>query len=208
MKFIAISDTHGLHAQLQLPKGDVLLHAGDICSRGTEKEALNFLAWFREQDYKYKIFIAGNHDFYFEKNTSALINKIIPENVIYLCDSGAQIEGINIWGSPVSPWFYNWAFNRYRGSDIKKHWAKIPHHTDILITHGPVFGKLDITVQGEQVGCVDLLNALEKINPKIHLCGHIHEAYGEIKSTKTTFLNASVLDENYRLVNEPMIFDL
>jgi Icc-related predicted phosphoesterase len=208
MKFIAISDTHGLHAQLRLPKGDVLLHAGDVCSRGTEKEALNFLAWFREQDYKYKIFIAGNHDFYFEKNTSALINKIIPENVIYLCDSGAQIEGINIWGSPVSPWFYNWAFNRYRGSDIKKHWDKIPHHTDILITHGPVFGKLDITVQGEQVGCVDLLNALEKINPKIHLCGHIHEAYGEIKSTKTTFLNASVLDENYRLVNEPMIFDL
>jgi Icc-related predicted phosphoesterase len=71
-----------------------------------------------------------------------------------------------------------------------------------------VFGKLDITVQGEQVGCVDLLNRVEKINPKIHLCGHIHEAYGEIKSTKTTFLNASVLDENYRLVNEPMIFDL
>ena len=208
MKFIAISDTHGLHAQLQLPKGDVLLHAGDICSRGTEKEALNFLAWFSEQDYKYKIFIAGNHDFYFEKNSTALINKIIPENVIYLCDSGAQIEDINIWGSPVSPWFYNWAFNRYRGSDIKKHWDKIPHHTDILITHGPVFGKLDITVQGEQVGCVDLLNKVEKINPKIHLCGHIHEAYGEIKSAKTTFLNASVLDENYRLVNEPMIFDL
>jgi Icc-related predicted phosphoesterase len=208
MKFIAISDTHGLHAQLRLPKGDVLLHAGDVCSRGTEKEALNFLAWFSEQDYKYKIFIAGNHDFYFEKNSTALINKIIPENVIYLCDSGAQIEDINIWGSPVSPWFYNWAFNRYRGSDIKKHWDKIPHHTDILITHGPVFGKLDITVQGEQVGCVDLLNRVEKINPKIHLCGHIHEAYGEIKSTKTTFLNASVLDENYRLVNEPMIFDL
>jgi Icc-related predicted phosphoesterase len=208
MKFIAISDTHGLHAQLRLPKGDVLLHAGDVCSRGTEKEVLNFLAWFSEQDYKYKIFIAGNHDFYFEKNSTALINKIIPENVIYLCDSGAQIEDINIWGSPVSPWFYNWAFNRYRGSDIKKHWDKIPHHTDILITHGPVFGKLDITVQGEQVGCVDLLNRVEKINPKIHLCGHIHEAYGEIKSTKTTFLNASVLDENYRLVNEPMIFDL
>lgn len=208
MKFIAISDTHGLHAQLRLPKGDVLLHAGDVCSRGTEKEALNFLAWFSEQDYKYKIFIAGNHDFYFEKNSTALINKIIPENVIYLCDSGAQIEDINIWGSPVSPWFYNWAFNRYRGSDIKKHWDKIPHHTDILITHGPVFGKLDITVQGEQVGCVDLLNRVEKLNPKIHLCGHIHEAYGEIKSAKTTFLNASVLDENYRLVNEPMIFDL
>jgi predicted phosphodiesterase len=67
MKFIAISDTHGLHAQLRLPKGDVLLHAGDVCSRGTEKEVLNFLAWFSEQDYKYKIFIAGNHDFYLKK---------------------------------------------------------------------------------------------------------------------------------------------
>ncbi len=208
MKFIAISDTHGLHTKLQLPAGDVLLHAGDVCNRGTEKEALDFIHWFSAQDYQYKIFIAGNHDFYFEKTAFELINKIIPDNVIYLCDSGIQIEGINIWGSPVSPWFYNWAFNRYRGSDIYKHWKKIPINTDILITHGPVFGKLDRTIHGEPVGCNDLLQVVEKIKPKIHLCGHIHEAYGELISSKTTFLNASVLDENYRLVNAPLVFDL
>lgn len=208
MKFIAISDTHGKHAKIELPKGDVLLHAGDISSRGTENEVLDFLSWFSAQDYKYKLFIAGNHDFYFEKNASEFISKIIPENVIYLCDYGVQIEGINIWGSPVSPWFYNWAFNRHRGDDIKKHWNKIPSQTDILITYGPVFGKLDKTTRGEQVGCVDLLNTIEKIEPKIHVCGHIHEAYGEVSSSKTKFLNASVLDENYRLVNAPLMFEL
>ena len=208
MKFIAISDTHGKHAKIELPKGDVLLHAGDISSRGTENEVLDFLSWFSAQDHKYKLFIAGNHDFYFEKNASEFISKIIPENVIYLCDYGVQIEGINIWGSPVSPWFYNWAFNRHRGDDIKKHWNKIPSQTDILITHGPVFGKLDKTTRGEQVGCVDLLNTIEKIEPKIHVCGHIHEAYGEVSSSKTKFLNASVLDENYRLVNAPLMFEL
>lgn len=208
MKFIAISDTHGKHAKIELPKGDVLLHAGDISSRGTENEVLDFLSWFSAQDHKYKLFIAGNHDFYFEKNASEFISKIIPENVIYLCDYGVQIEGINIWGSPVSPWFYNWAFNRHRGDDIKKHWNKIPPQTDLLITHGPVFGKLDKTTRGEQVGCVDLLNTIEKIEPKIHVCGHIHEAYGEVSSSKTKFLNASVLDENYRLVNAPLMFEL
>jgi Icc-related predicted phosphoesterase len=208
MKFIAISDTHGFHHKLSLPAGDVLVHAGDVCNRGTEKEALDFITWFSNQNYKYKIFIAGNHDFYFEKTPFDIIEKVIPKNVIYLCDSGVQIEGINIWGSPVSPWFYNWAFNRFRGADILMHWNKIPNQTDLLITHGPVFGKLDKTKGGEKVGCVDLLNTVQKINPKIHLCGHIHEAYGEINLSNTKFINASVLDENYILKNNPVVFDL
>jgi len=155
-----------------------------------------------------KFFIAGNHDFYFEKTAPAFIEKIIPDNVIYLCDSGVKIEHINIWGSPVSPWFYNWAFNRYRGSDINKHWDKIPHNTDVLLTHGPAFGKLDRTISGQHVGCEDLLKTIELIKPKIHLCGHIHEAYGAINRTTTSFYNASVLDEKYKLINEALMFEI
>jgi Icc-related predicted phosphoesterase len=208
LKFTCISDTHGKHNSLQLPEGNVLIHAGDVSSMGKEYEVLNFLDWFAKQDYEYKIFIAGNHDFYFERMHDADIQNIIPSNIIYLNDSGVTINGINIWGSPISPWFYDWAFNRHRGEPIKKHWDLIPTNTDILITHGPAFGILDYTTSGMRVGCEDLLLKVEEVKPKFHICGHIHEAYGMQEKDGTTFINTSVLNEKYVLVNEPIVFEL
>lgn len=208
MKFITIADTHGQHKKLQLPQGDVIIHAGDISGRGEESAVIEFLEWFTNLDFKYKIFIAGNHDFYFERKSEEEFKKIIPDNIIYLCDSGITIENIKIWGSPVTPWFYDWAFNRTRGNQIKRHWDLIPKDTDILITHGPVFGKLDKTNDGQNVGCKDLLVKVQEINPKFHICGHIHEAYGQVTESKTNFINASVLDEHYRLKNLPITFDM
>jgi Icc-related predicted phosphoesterase len=208
LKFVAISDTHGKHNNLQLPPGDVLLHAGDISGQGNEVEVINFLNWFDKSDFKYKILIAGNHDFYFEREPTEQIIKILPQNIIYLNDSGTTINNIKIWGSPITPWFYNWAFNRHRGDEIKKHWDLIPAGTEILITHGPVHGILDNTNSGHLAGCEDLLNQVNDIKPKVHICGHIHEAYGVIEKGKTKFINASVLNERYELVNEPIIFEL
>ncbi|MCU0434118.1 MAG: metallophosphatase domain-containing protein [Bacteroidia bacterium] len=208
MKFLAISDTHGQHDKLQLPPADAIIHAGDISSRGRESEVADFLRWFSKLDYKYRIFIAGNHDFFFEKNPAEKVKQFIPDNVIYLNDSGITIEGIHIWGSPISPWFYDWAFNRHRGSDIDKHWQLIPADTDILVTHGPVYGLLDKVTRGEEVGCKDLLRKVQEIKPAVHLCGHIHEAYGQINAGDTLFINASVLDEDYRMKNAPVIFEL
>jgi Icc-related predicted phosphoesterase len=208
LKFVAISDTHGQHADLLLPKGDVLIHAGDISMRGREIEVLRFLEWFSKQDFEHKIFIAGNHDFYFEKRPAEEIKKVIPENVTYLNDSGITIDGIKIWGSPIQPWFYDWAFNRQRGDEIQKHWDLIPSDTTILITHGPVYGILDKTTRGEKVGCENLLRTLQKIKPRIHVSGHIHEAYGEMKGDETVFINASVLNEKYELANAPIEFEL
>ena len=208
MKFVAIADSHGQHNKLTLPKGDVIIHAGDISRLGKENEVLDFLNWFKNLDFKHQIFIAGNHDFFFERNTDEYIQKIIPENVIYLCDNGVTIENIKIWGSPITPWFFNWAFNRYPGKEITNHWQLIPPDTDLLITHGPVFSKLDITKNGQNVGCKELLNTVEQIKPKVHICGHIHEGYGQICTPTTNFINASLLDENYILKNPPIIFDL
>lgn len=215
MKIVAISDTHGKHQNLILPEGDILIHAGDVSSMGKESEIKDFLNWFSKTDFTYKILIAGNHDFYFEKisyNTKAL-EELIPANVIYLNDSGVEIENLErttfrIWGSPIQPWFYNWAFNRYRGEDIKRHWNKIPQDTDILITHGPAYGILDKTTRNESVGCEDLLVKIKEVKPKFHICGHIHEAYGQAKQSDTEFINASVLDENYNLRNQPVVFEI
>jgi Icc-related predicted phosphoesterase len=208
LKFVTISDTHGQHSRLTLPEGDVLIHAGDVSRMGKEGQVLDFIQWFGQQPFEHKIFIAGNHDFYFEKMPDDVIGKIIPKNVVYLNDSSVTINGIKIWGSPISPWFYDWAFNRYRGADIRRHWDLIEPDTDILVTHGPVYNILDRTTRGEHVGCEDLLHTVNTIKPKVHICGHIHEAYGRREVGGTTFINASVLDENYTLVNEAMVFEI
>ncbi|HFA51599.1 MAG TPA: metallophosphoesterase [Bacteroidetes bacterium] len=208
MKIVAISDTHSKHLQLHLPIGDLLIHAGDVSGRGTEAEVLSFLDWFASLDFKYKIFIAGNHDYFFERMTDAYVRNLIPDNIIYLNDEGTEIEGIKIWGSPVQPWFYDWAFNRRRGREIDKHWKLIPDDTDILITHGPAHGILDRTRNGSLAGCEDLLRRIKKVKPKYHIAGHIHEAYGMVEKDGTTFINASVLNLRYELVNEPIVFEI
>ena len=207
MKIITISDTHSQHLGLKLPEGDMIIHAGDVSGSGSAVDVKSFLNWFSNLDYKYKIFIAGNHDWFFEKNKESEIEKHIPENVIYLNDSGVTIENINIWGSPVQPWFLNWAFNRM-GKEIIPHWNKIPENTDILITHGPPYNILDKTTQGTLTGCPYLLEKINETKPKYHIFGHIHEAYGIIEKNNTTFINASVLDVQYRRVNDPIIFEM
>ena len=121
-------------------------------------------------------------------------------------DNGIKIEGINIWGSPVTPWLYDGAFNRTRGSNIDKHWKLIPSETDILITHGPAYGILDKNRVNYPAGCKSLKNVLQKIRPKVHICGHIHEGYGQKVIETTTYINACILDQNDCIKNPPILF--
>lgn len=209
MQILALSDTHGLHRRIKnIPDADIIIHAGDISNYGEEHQVVDFLNWFSNLPHQYKIFIAGNHDFFFERETASYIQKIIPDNIIYLNDSGCEINGIHFWGSPITPEFYDWAFNRKRGKEIAKHWKLIPNHTDILITHGPPFGKLDATTTHFRTGCEDLLKTVQKLKPKYHIFGHIHEAYGMVYNEDTTFINACILDEHYRIKNSPVLFEI
>lgn len=121
--------------------------------------------------------------------------------------------GLKFWGSPIQPWFHDWAFNRWRGSltegSIKKHWDMIPDDTDVLITHGPPKGFGDRPFGREKpVGCDDLLAAVLRIKPKLHVFGHIHGGYGFDVFNGTIFLNASSVDEAYKPVNSPVVFDI
>lgn len=186
----------------------MIIHSGDISGKGRVSEVEEFLVWFASLDYKYKIFIAGNHDFYFENKSQSSIQEFMPDGVYYLCDSGVEIEGIRIYGSPITPFFYNWAFNRHRGDDIKRYWDIIPNSTDILITHGPAYGILDCTARGDNAGCEELLLAIKRTKPKYHLFGHIHEGYGVFEADETIFINGSSLDENYQAVHAPMTIEI
>lgn len=215
MKITCISDTHNQHLHIPpdwLEGGDVLVHAGDVSGRGTLKEIEAFLEWFNEQPYTYKIFIAGNHDFWFEKTTGFVVNEMLQEkypNVKYLNDSGVEIDGVKFWGSPVQPWFYDWAFNRV-GTDICQHWDMIPLDTDVLITHGPMKGILDMTLRGVSTGCPYLLEkSAEMTNLKLFVCGHIHEAYGKFEFPDGgVFVNASTLNFNYNVQNKPIVVEI
>jgi Icc-related predicted phosphoesterase len=152
--------------------------------------------------------IAGNHDFSFEKQI--IKDSFDYGRVIYLEDSGTEIEGLKIYGSPVQPWFCDWAFNVHRGAAIKKYWDKIPEGLDILITHGPPNIILDQSILGrsDHLGCEDLLANLAITKPKIHVFGHIHGSYGRWDSANTKYINASVVNEAYQVVNEPQVIEL
>ena len=207
MKLVFLSDTHNRHRNIKIPEGDILIHAGDVSSRGEKREIDDFIEWFQSQPHKHKIFIAGNHDFFFEKANENNIKIEIP-NVIYLNDSGCEINGLKFWGSPIQPEFFNWAFNRKRGEEIKKHWDLIPNDTDILITHGPPYNVLDKTTRGDIVGCEELALKVAEIQPKIHVFGHIHESYGMLEKGKITFINASVLNHKYIYANNPIVIEI
>jgi len=212
MKITFISDTHSKHKQigLHLPGGDMIIHAGDLSSMGHYHELENFFKWFSKVDYKYKIFISGNHDWGFERNPSN-VKEILEDfpDIIYLQDNSVTIEGIKIYGSPWQPWFFNWAFNLPRdGEELKEKWNNIPEDTDILITHGPSYGKLDTTDRSDKhLGCKLLAERITEIKPKIHVFGHIHPGSGYVYDGDTHFINASVLNDRYVYQYKPLTIE-
>lgn len=209
-RFVAISDTHGLHADVAIPDGDVLLHAGDFTNRGTLKEIEAFDKFLEPLPHTYKIIIAGNHDLAFENEPEQARSRIT--SATYLQDELITINGVSLYGSPWQPWFHNWAFNLKRGQPLAEKWSAIPDYVDVLITHGPPKGIGDRTWMGSQVGCDDLAERVKLIAPRIHLFGHIHEAYGKWHIGKTLFINASINASLFRgtvqRLNPPIIFDL
>ena len=207
MKFVIISDTHAKHRELILPKGDIIIHAGDFCHFGGHEGMHDFFKWYPTLDFKIKILIAGNHDF-FAAEFPEKFEAILPKEITYLQDSGITINGINIWGSPYQPDLIGWAFGKERGNALKSHWDLIPSNTDILITHTPPFGILDKTRSGKSIGCEQLSKRLEYLNPKFHIFGHVHESYGIVETEETTFINASNMNSTKGLVNPPIVFEL
>lgn len=207
MRIVCLSDMHGLPYDAVIPEGDVLVVAGDVCLRGHPNELKRFNDFLGELPHPYKLFIAGNHDWPLYHGTPKQIQTVV-SNAIYLQDSGVDIDGVRFWGSPWQPEFMGWAFNLPRGQALAAKWALIPDDTDVLVTHGPPFGILDQVIKGEHVGCGDLLAAVQRIKPKVHVFGHIHEAYGMLEQNGTAFVNASVCTVRYRPTNPPIVVEL
>ncbi len=219
MRLICISDTHNLHDRFKVPDGDVLIHAGDFCNTGIERDVHKFAEWIRRLPHPTKIVIAGNHDWFFQQQPE-LARVYLEPDVNYLQDSGIEIGGIKFWGSPWQPWFHDWAFNLPRkGEKIREKWNLIPMDTDVLITHGPLHGVLDavrtrhartdeVIGTSGPLGCEELAIRVATVKPKVHIFGHIHDSYGTLDRDGTRFVNACICDEAYRPVNAPMVIDI
>jgi Icc-related predicted phosphoesterase len=211
-RIVAISDTHSRHHQFgTLPDGDILIHAGDATVQGKFDEVIEFNRWLGTLPHKHKIFVAGNHDFLFERAPD--LARVLITNAVYLQDSFVVIEGLKIYGSPWQPRFFDWAFNLDRGATIRRKWGRIPDDTDVLITHGPPKGILDMVIDRwtgtyEAVGCEELLPIVQRIRPRVHIFGHIHAGYGQVTQDGVRYINTSSCNEQYKIVNAPIVIDL
>jgi Icc-related predicted phosphoesterase len=234
LKITFISDTHTNlydstkkhYKELILEKGDILCFSGDIMTSGfNEGELIHFLKWFSKQPFKYKIFIAGNHDRFLENHSSMadeIISKYIEHGVVYLNNSSFEYERLKFYGTPHQPYFFGWAFNVPDSEKLKNIYQQIPDDTDILLTHCPPYGILDKSHEpnytnptGENnLGSKELREVLDEktgrgCKIKIVAFGHIHGDGGKKeKIDDTLYINASLCDERYDPTNEIITIEI
>ncbi len=203
MKLVIVSDTHC--QQFPLPDGDVLIHCGDHTFWGKAHESWEALNWLSTSgNFKHRICIAGNHEIGWQTTSAREAIFAMFPKLTYLENSGVIIDSVKFWGSPVQPYFYDWAFQKQRGAELAKHWEQIPEGTDILITHGPPKGFGDRNDRDERFGDEDLLHRVLVVKPKIHCYGHAHAGYGEYFFNGIHFINAASLNEQYHITNKPV----
>lgn len=119
-----------------------------------------------------------------------------------------EVEGLKIFGSQYVSSDIMMGFT-YPPEEGEKVWSNLPEKVDILITHCPPFGIHDVSIHNNaSTGCKALLRAVEKMQPKLHIFGHIHESHGNSKIGKTHFYNVGFLDEHYNPKNKPVVIEL
>ncbi|OJD20694.1 hypothetical protein ACJ73_07969 [Blastomyces percursus] len=203
-RIVCVSDTHGYapsDGAFKLPKGDVLIHAGDLSNQGTMSELCKTVEWIERADFEVKIVIAGNHDItldsdFYNRHWRSFHNQrresaddcraqFAKSSIVYLNHESAVIplsrpEGprsvFKIFGSPYTPYCGKWAFG-YSSEEAPDIWAQIPQDTDIVLTHTPPRSHCDENRHGS-LGCEYLRRALWRVRPRLAICGHVHEGRG------------------------------
>ena len=212
MKIVAISDTHGFHDNVRIPKCDLLIHAGDISKFGDEAVMPSFMDWLRKSPARETVLTCGNHDSFIQENENKY-RFAFPTGCRLLLHEETRVAGIKIFGSPWTPWFHEWAYNFPKGDleFARKAWSLIPDDTEILITHGPPAGILD-TSRGDfernGSGCPMLAARIKELKSlRLHVFGHIHESHGRVDKDGVTYINASLVNSSRKPVNSHVVFD-
>lgn len=214
MRIWAISDTHGRHRELEVPQYDLVIYAGDEANDPSpyknERESLDFFDWFYDLP-GHKVFVPGNHSVAIERGW-------VKPKVPCLIDSYIDVEGVGIYGSPWSPTFGSsrWVYHKDR-SKMRDVWDMMPK-CDILVTHGPPKGILDLARDINDkglvhCGCRSLRSKVMEIKPKLMCFGHIHNDKdiwnsGIYINHGITFVNASVVDNQLNLINNGFVVEV
>jgi|CZKL01.1.fsa_nt_gi predicted phosphohydrolase len=206
MRVVCISDTHELHRELTVPPGDLLIHAGDFTFFGKGKRAIvDFNAWLGELPHPSKVITCGNHEFALEADPN--LRKLIT-NATLLLNESVIVGPAKIWGSPLTQ-HYGGAFGRSNAVDRVRAYSSVPSDADIIITHGPPFGLLDLTEEYPgPSGDRELRDAILRVKPVLHVFGHAHGGYGVLRTTNTCFVNAALFDLDGSLNKRPIVLEI
>jgi len=215
LQIVALSDSHNATKRVEIPDGDILIHAGDFSFQGKSLEIQDFIEWLKDQPHKHKLWIAGNHEWGIEdypSNANVIDNET---NSTYIHDKVIEIEGLKFLGCNFTPEFNNWAFNLTERQS-KIYWENAPE-ADVVVCHGPPHTILDsVTPEYKYkrpLGCKHFLSYIERVKPKVAIFGHIHGGFGHetIKwndDSETECFNVSVMNEQYQLTNPVTIIEI
>lgn len=235
IRIVLISDTHNQHDELDLPEGDILIHGGDFTIKGTMDEITNFTKWLEKQPFQHKIVVPGNHDILLDEEQYEVLSshwhevkessKDAIEMLKNVCSLGFheimefEVRGyvLRVFISPFQPRQpksrHPMAFGKVRGKELKEKWKTLydSKNIDIVLTHTPLHGVMDISFGNKHIGDEELLKAVKKVKPSIHIFGHVHECRGIEKLNRNTIcINASSKkghgDNNTLLLN-PFVID-
>lgn len=219
MKIVATSDLHGAFPEVE--PCDLLIIAGDVCPMegddalrahepGAQRNWLidKFSAWLEEQPAKRIVWIGGNHDFGVQmQGMHKDARSHFPKNSHYLFDEAIEIEGKTIYGLPWCPNLRTWAF--YASDKAWEHIADdIPTDIDILVLHSPPRGIMLDDGHPNWASPEILSHIVDRIQPQLVVCGHLHEGYGEVQVRGIKFINVAHMNDDYEPVNPPMVFEL
>ncbi len=205
LRLVILSDTHELHREVEVPDGDILIHAGDFSMFSKSMASVkDFNLWLGELPHRHKIVVPGNHESFLEADPS---KRSMLSNAAVLINESIEIEGLRIWGSPVTP-LYSGAFGLSSQTDRRRLYAQIPTGTDIIISHGPPYSVLDrASGSDEHAGDLELLEAVLRIRPRMFICGHVHQQ-GTSEVDGITFVNAALMGPDGDLAASPLVFEM
>lgn len=206
MRVVCISDTHGLHDELLVPSGDLLIHAGDFgfFEHGTRAVEL-FNGWLGTLPHPHKVLTAGNHEFWLAADPN--LRKLIT-NARLLINESVTIGPAKIWGSPITI-HPEAAFGQHDPAERARIYKQIPLDTDIIVSHGPPYGILDRAPgDPKPSGDRELRKTIIGVRPILHVFGHAHLGYGVLQTKHTTFVNASLFGRDGSLSNQPIVLEI
>ncbi|MFW8595575.1 metallophosphoesterase family protein [Cribrihabitans neustonicus] len=175
MRILAFSDLHlsAPHAAEIVAASagaDLVIGAGDFCNmrQGLDR-AVAMLAGLKAP----MVAVPGNGESAEELRAAGFAGTTV------LHGEGVDIEGLRLFGLgcgvPETP-FGSWS------CDLSEVQAAAMlaacDHADILISHSPPKGVADVTSGGVSVGSTAVRAAAERVQPKLLLCGHVHDCWG------------------------------